>query len=126
MSTKTMKILTFIATLLIVIAMCSNVVFAASKLDPNDVVGKMENSSGNANTNQITNLGGNILNILQIVGIVVGAIILVVLGLKYMMGSLEEKAEYKKSMIPLIVGIVVVMGATTIANLLVNTFTTSA
>ncbi len=116
MSTKTMKILTFIATLLIVIAMCSNVVFAASKLDPNDVVGKMENSSGNANTNQITNLGGNILNILQIVGIVVGAIILVVLGLKYMMGSLEEKAEYKKTMIPFVVGAIVVIAAPTLTK----------
>ena len=39
-----------------------------------------------------------------------------------MMGSLEEKAEYKKSMIPLIVGIIVVMGATTIANVLFKTF----
>lgn len=116
MSTKTMKILTFIATLLIVIAMCSNVVFAATKLDPNDVVGKMENSSGNANTNQITNLGGNILNILQIVGIVVGAIILVVLGLKYMMGSLEEKAEYKKTMIPFVVGAIVVIAAPTLTK----------
>jgi len=39
-----------------------------------------------------------------------------------MMGSLEEKAEYKKSMIPLIIGIVVVMSATTIAKLLFDTF----
>ena len=116
MSTKTMKILTFIATLLIVIAMCSNVVFATSKLDPNDVVSKMENSSGNANTNQLTNLGGNILNILQIVGIIVGAIILVVLGLKYMMGSLEEKAEYKKTMIPFVVGAIVVIAAPTLTK----------
>lgn len=39
-----------------------------------------------------------------------------------MMGSLQEKAEYKKSMIPLVVGVIVVMGATTIAKLLFSTF----
>lgn len=33
-----------------------------------------------------------------------------------MTGSLEEKAEYKKSFIPLIVGIIVIMAATAIAT----------
>ena len=50
------------------------------------------------------------------------SVVIAVLGVKYMMGSLEEKAEYKKSMIPLIVGIVVVMSASTIAKLLFDTF----
>ncbi len=78
------------------------------------------------NTAGILNLAGKILGFLQWIALIGGVLIIAILGIKYMMGSLEEKAEYKKSMIPLIVGIVVVMGATTIANLLVNTFTTSA
>lgn len=40
------------------------------------------------------------------------------LGVKYMLGSVEEKAEYKKSFVPLIVGAVVVMAATQIATML--------
>ena len=76
-------------------------------------------------TSGILNLAGKILGFLQWIALIGGVLIIAVLGIKYMMGSLEEKAEYKKSMIPLIVGIVVVMGATTIANLLVNTFTTT-
>ena len=39
-----------------------------------------------------------------------------------MMGSVEEKAEYKKSFIPLVVGILVIMAATSIATLLFSTF----
>lgn len=74
-------------------------------------------------TDGILKLAGKILGFLQWIALIGGVLIIAVLGIKYMMGSLEEKAEYKKSMIPLIVGIIVVMGATTIANLLVKTFT---
>ena len=43
-----------------------------------------------------------------------------VLGVKYMLGSVEEKAEYKKSFVPLIVGIVLVVAATAIASFIFN------
>lgn len=70
-------------------------------------------------------LAGKIIGFIRNIAIVGGVVIIAVLGVKYMMGSLEEKAEYKKSMIPLIIGIVVVMSATTIAKLLFDTFTIS-
>lgn len=115
MSNKTMKILIFIATLIFVIAMCSSVVLAAN---PGDIVNNISDAANGSNTNttELTKLGGNILNVLQVVGIIAGAIILVVLGLKYMMGSLEEKAEYKKTMIPFVVGAIVVMAAPTLTK----------
>ena len=43
-------------------------------------------------------------------------IILMILGVKFMLGSVEEKAEYKKSFMPLIIGIVLVVAATSIAS----------
>lgn len=57
-----------------------------------------------------------IMGLVQGVGIGIAVIILVVLGIKYMMGSAEEKAEYKKTMIPYVVGAVLIGGAATIAN----------
>ena len=107
MSTKTMKILTFIATILLVISLGTSTIFALtpSQVQPTDPV-----------TNEIQTLGGKILGILQTVGIVLSVIILVILGIKYMMGSAEEKAEYKKTMIPYLVGAVLIFLAPTIAN----------
>ena len=70
----------------------------------------------------VLKVAGKIIGFLQWIAIIGGVIIIAVLGIKYMMGSLEEKADYKKSMIQLIVGIVVVMGATSIANLIINVF----
>ena len=37
-----------------------------------------------------------------------------------MLGSVEEKAEYKKSFMPLIIGIILVVSATTIATFIFN------
>ena len=107
MSTKTMKILTFIATILLVISLGTSTIFA---LTPSQV------QPTEPGTNDIQTLGGKILGILQTVGIVLSVIILVILGIKYMMGSAEEKAEYKKTMIPYLVGAVLIFLAPTIAN----------
>lgn len=112
MSIKTKKILTFIATLLIVISFLSMTVFAA---DADKIIGDMEGKTVD-DTSTLTELGGKILDILQIAGIMLGAIILAVLGIKYMTGSLEEKAEYKKTMIPYLVGAVIIFAAPTLAK----------
>ena len=107
MSTMTMKILTFIATILLVISLGTSTIFALtpSQLQPTD-----------PGTTDTQTFGGKILGILQTVGIVLSVIILVILGIKYMMGSAEEKAEYKKTMIPYLVGAVLIFLAPTIAN----------
>ena len=115
MSTKTMKILTFIATVLIALAMLSTVVFAA--VDSDGVINQMQKENINVSqSQQLSSLGGKILSALQVIGFIAGAVILVVLGLKYMMGSLEEKAEYKKTMIPYLVGAIIVIAAPTLAK----------
>ena len=115
MSKKTMKILTFIATVLIALTMLSTVAFAA--LDSDGVINQMQKENINASqSQQLSSLGGKVLSALQIIGFIAGVVILVVLGLKYMMGSLEEKAEYKKTMIPYLVGAIIVIAAPTLAK----------
>lgn len=64
----------------------------------------------------ITNLGNSIIAVVRIVGVVVAVVILLILGIKYMMGSAEEKADYKKSMIPYIVGAILVFASTAIVG----------
>lgn len=52
---------------------------------------------------------GNILNIITVIGIVVGVITLIVIGIKYMVGTVQEKAEYKKTMFSYIIGLVLLI-----------------
>ena len=51
---------------------------------------------------------------------ILAIIIIAVLGVKYMMGSTEEKAEYKKTMMPYLVGAVLVFGASAIGRAVIN------
>ena len=69
-------------------------------------------------TDKITTIGNQLITILTIVGTVASVIVLIVLGLKYMMGSAEEKAEYKKTMMPYIIGAALVFAASAIAGIL--------
>lgn len=71
---------------------------------------------GSTDTSGIANVGANIASVITTVGIVVAVIVLLILGVKYMMGSASEKAEYKKTMIPYLVGAALIFGASTIAK----------
>lgn len=50
------------------------------------------------------------MGIIQVVGTMVAVGMLGVLGIKYVLGSAEQKAEYKKSMIPYIIGAILIFG----------------
>lgn len=71
-------------------------------------------------TGGILDIGSKILGGINIVGVVASVIILAVLGLKFIMGSVEEKAEIKESLVPYVIGIVLLVGITTIVNVLYN------
>ena len=43
-----------------------------------------------------------------------------VIGIKYIMGSVEDKAEYKKTLKPYVIGAVLVFGITNILGIIQN------
>lgn len=69
---------------------------------------------------KVINMAKPIINAISVIGIVVAVITLLVIGLKYMTGSVAEKADYKKTMIPYIIGVVMLVGITQILKILVN------
>jgi len=107
---KYVKVVSVILMVFLVVAMASPV-FA---YQPKNVVGNQ------AGTTSIQNIGGQILGIVQVVGTIAAVIILVIIGIKYMMGSAQEKAEYKKTMIPYIIGAIIIFAASNIAQMVYN------
>lgn len=61
-------------------------------------------------------LGGKIITVLTTIGSVLSVVILIVIGIKYMVGGIEEKAEYKKTLMPYVIGCILVFAASTIAG----------
>lgn len=116
---KMKKIMVIVMTIMM-ICMLTVPVFAAGGIDltPEGVGDKI--TVGNEAKESITNFGGQIVGVLQVAGTVIAVLILVILGIKYMMGSAEEKAEYKKTMMPYLIGALLIFAAVTIANMVYN------
>lgn len=109
---KTMKILSIILIAMVFTMGMGTMVMAS---DSSSTVENLFNG-GNADTGGIQNVGANIVSIITTIGIIVAVIVLLILGIKYMMGSASEKAEYKKTMIPYLIGAVLIFGASAIAK----------
>lgn len=115
---KQIKVLTTIIMIIAVIATLGNLVLA---FDAGSTIDSI-NGATNVDASGFTNLGGKIVRVLQIVGVVVAVVVLLVIGIKYMVGSAEEKAEYKKVMIPYLIGALLVAAGTTIVRVVFDMF----
>lgn len=79
--------------------------------------------TGDNNKLQISSLQAfsrNIYNILLTIGIVVAVLTGAIIGIKYMLGSVEEKADIKGLLIPYIAGCVIIFGSFAIWKLIVT------
>ena len=113
---KQVKIISVLLIVVMALTMVSTSVFAT---DMSTIIKDMANGSGKQPT-EVVNLGKTIVTIMQTVGIVVAVVVLLVIGIKYMIGSAEEKAEYKKTMIPYIIGAILLFASTTIVGVVYN------
>lgn len=112
------KTVTKIITAIFISLLIISISVSCLALTPSEIKG----NSNVAGTNEITVLGKSLVGILQTVGIVLSVIVILVIGIKYMMGSAEEKAEYKKTMIPYIVGAALIFAASVFANVIYQFF----
>lgn len=119
---KTVKIISTVLLAIMLITTLAGTVLA--KADVEGTLGKIESTQG-GNTEKISTLGGNIVNILQVVGIIIAVVVILVIGIKYLIGSAEEKAKYKETMIPYVVGALLVFAGTSIVKV-VYQLTTAA
>ena len=61
---------------------------------------------------------GTVIGVVKNVGVIVSVIVIAIIGMKYMFSSVEGKAEYKKTMIPYIVGCFMIIFAATIVTII--------
>lgn len=115
---KTMKIFGIMIIALILV-MGMTTICNAKGIDAGTLAGELTGTSTGAQ-DDVKNIGNQIIGIITTVGVVVAVIVLLILGIKYMMGSASEKAEYKKTMIPYLVGAILIFGASAITQVVVN------
>ena len=107
MNEKTKTLIKKIAICVVLIAIIFSIqghTFAGI-VDPLDDPERYNPANGSAVANgKFTELGGVILSGIRVIGTFLSVIMLMALGIKYMLGSASEKANYKQNMIPYIVG----------------------
>ena len=106
---RTSKILSIVLLFVIIATIATN---AFAVTNPKSLSG--------TDTASFNSIGNKIIGGIQAIGSIVAVAILVVLGIKYMIGSAEEKAEYKKTMIPYLIGAVLIFAASNIAGMVYN------
>ena len=62
----------------------------------------------NGDIGSLKSKANQVVGIISVVGTVISVVALTAIGIKYMLGSVEEKAEYKNTLIPYIIGAVMV------------------
>lgn len=119
------KVKIFSIIMLIIITLSSfmgTIAYAVDFIDPNEY----NPNNGNAEVpEKFTNMVNIIATTIQTIGVILSIIVIGLLGIKYMTGSVEEKADYKKSMIPFLIGTVLIVAVGTIIRI-VNDLTSQA
>lgn len=82
-------------------------------------LGDLGNYKGNPKTpDTLSERVGKVLGIIRTIGTVVSVVMLIVIGIRFMLGSVEEKAEYKQSLKPYIIGALLLFTGTQIPQLI--------
>ena len=109
----------FILMILVMIILFINGCFfsssSASIINPDDY-----KPTDNTGSQKLSNIAGVVLGAINVVGAFISAGMLMIIGIKYMIGSVEEKAEYKSTMLPYVIGAVLLFSGTTLLNLIYN------
>lgn len=65
-------------------------------------------------------IGNDIIGPIQVIGSLVSVVTIIIIGIRYMLGSVEEKAQYKETLGPYFIGAVLVFGTTTVVSVIYN------
>lgn len=77
-------------------------------------------AEGKISSDNLKKMSDTIYNILLVTGIVIAIGVGIVMGIKFIIGGIEEKAEIKAMLLPYLVGCIVVFGAFTIWRVVVD------
>lgn len=121
MKKNTIKIISIIlVSLLIVLSLTSNV--WATDTNPITNPGYYNPGKGTvaSGAEGLKDIGNDIIGVIQIIGTIISVAVLIILGIKYMVGSVEERAEYKKTMLPYLIGAIMLFGITNILAIIAS------
>ena len=122
------KILKLIIAILILLmfslAFQTNNIYAQTPDDISGVAGNFIQDGAAADspmdTGKLRGMSDTIYNFLLVIAIIIAVIVGLIIAIKFITGSVTEKAKIKETLIPYIAGCVVIFGAFTIWKLIIE------
>lgn len=81
---------------------------------------KPDSTSSVSGATKLEKIGNRIIGTVQIIGSISSVVALIIIGIKYVTGSVEEKAEYKKTLKPYLIGAILLFGITNILSIVID------
>lgn len=116
---KYKKIILILLLIITIISALNITTFAKKDINPDDYnPGKINKKDASLALDKV----GKILGVIRNIGVITSVLMLSIIGLKYMLGSLDEKANYKETMFPYFIGCILLMGASIIPSAIYSIF----
>ena len=112
---KLKRVVMLLVLILVIIGTTSYGTFDPNYYKPSDVQTWKETPA--------IEIGSKIVGVVMIIGTIVAVATLIVLGIKYMIGSVEERAEYKQTMKPYLIGVFLTFATCSLLTLIYNIVT---
>ncbi len=111
---KYIKIVACILLIIVTCTLCCQPIYAVHTGD--ELVGEADafinkGTQGTFNTGLMKDGISNLFNITLTIAIAIAVVLAAVLGIKFLIGSVEEQAEIKQALIPYVAGCIVAFGA---------------
>lgn len=117
MNKKKRMLFKIISLVILIVGFCITLTsYAVDIIDPDSVIDGIAFDTPDSGAEKVR----TILGIIQVIGTIISLIAIIVIGIKYMIGSVEEKADYKKTMIPFIIGCAFILGISNIVPIIYN------
>ena len=114
MKKKNKKIIILVIAILTIILLI-NQVNATQVIDPDSYTPYSQSEVTGATS--FLNMSNKLIGIIQMIGSIASVAALILIGIKYILGSVEEKAEYKKTLKPYLIGAIMVFAITNVLGI---------
>lgn len=122
---KKFLLISILVVFLVNITVFNSIVNAATSLDSmlsdaDGFISQGEQEAIGTDYSGFRDTSTTVFNAFLTIGTIIAAIVISIMGIKFMTSTSEEKAQMKESMLPYVIGCVVIFGAFTIWKVVVN------
>lgn len=108
-----------VSILIIMLLLIFPLTINATGINPEDY---KSNGPSTGDVKDMYKFGGSVAGAIQIIGTIVSVGAIMILGIRYMVASADEKAEYKERMLPYLIGAILLFGASNVVKIIYNIF----